>query len=95
MNEARGANRIALEGDWDLSRRDELAELFGRLSMDREAVIDLSGCDYADSTLLSALAALRLKYPDVPVTLIARSANMRRMLQIANFDKLFLIEGED
>lgn len=84
-------NRVALDGEWDLTRREELAALMGRLSLDGEATIDFRGCTYADSTVLSALAILRARFADKAVTLLGPSSQVKRILKIANFDRLFRI----
>lgn len=88
MNEP---NRVALDGEWDLTRRDELNELLSRLRVDGDATIDLRECEYADSTVLTALAILRVKFADTPVTLLGPSPHLQRILKIANFDRLFRI----
>lgn len=82
---------IALEGEWDLARRQELWTLLSRLSLDGEATIDLRGCTYADSTILSALAMLRVKFADKGITLVGPSPQLQRILRIADFDELFKI----
>lgn len=65
-----GLNRITLDGEWDLTRKDELITLLSGLTLGRPATIDMSGCTYADSTVLSALALLRRTFEDVPIILI-------------------------
>ncbi|MBV8531092.1 MAG: STAS domain-containing protein [Candidatus Eremiobacteraeota bacterium] len=84
-------NRIALDGEWDLSRRDELIALFSALTLDGPATIDCSGVTYADSTVLSVLAALKLKFADVPITLLCPNEQFLRILKIVKFDTLFQI----
>lgn len=90
-----GKNTVALDGEWDLTRREELLALFGRLSLDGEATIDLRGCTYADSTVLSALAMLRAKFGARPVTLLGPSRDLQRILKLANFDRLFKIVTDE
>jgi anti-anti-sigma factor len=80
-----------LDGEWDLTRRDELLALVVSLAPETPAVIDLRQCSYADSTVLGVLAGLRLKFGRVPITLLAPQPQVRRVLQIVNFDKLFTI----
>jgi hypothetical protein len=46
-----GRNRVTLDGEWDLSRRDELIGLCSTLAKDGPATIDLRDCRYADSTV--------------------------------------------
>jgi anti-anti-sigma factor len=87
-------NRLVLEGEWDLDRKDELATLLERLTKDRPATIDVRGVSYADSTMLSLLARLALRFEGVAITLVAPQPQVLRVLKIANFDKLFqIVEG--
>jgi anti-anti-sigma factor len=95
MRQSEPANVVRLEGEWDLARREELEGLLGRLTVNGEATIDLRGCTYADSTVLSALAILRVKFTDTPVTLLGPSPQLRRVLRIARFDRLFKSNDED
>ncbi|HYL27989.1 MAG TPA: STAS domain-containing protein [Candidatus Nitrosotalea sp.] len=89
MAKDRHLNRVALDGEWDFSRKDELAALLGTLERDGAATIDIKGVSYADSTLLSVLAALRMKFAEVPITLLGPQPQIRRLLKLVQFDKLF------
>lgn len=84
-------NHVILEGEWDLSRKDELTALLATLTRDEPATIDLSGVTYLDSTALNALVMLRLKFNGLPVTLVGPNKSVRRVLKIVNFDKIFQI----
>jgi anti-anti-sigma factor len=95
MSESARKNQVALEGEWDLSRKAELIALLSTLTKDGPATIDLRGCTYADSTVLSILAALRLKFQEVPITLLGARPQLRRVLKIALFDQLFNIVDEE
>ena len=66
--DSRPPHRIELEGEYDLTRKDEITQLFGGVDGAPEVIIDLSRVTYMDSTVLGALALLRI-YP-------ARSVNM-------------------
>jgi anti-anti-sigma factor len=84
-----------MAGEYDLSRKAELEALLGTLASDRPATIDLRGCTYADSTVLSILALLRVRFAEVPITLLGPTPQLRRLLKIVNFDKIFrIIESE-
>lgn len=88
-------NRLALDGEWDLSRKSELSELLSGLTNEGPAIIDLSQVTYVDSTVLNALAVLRLKFKDLRMTLIVPNKNVLRIFKLANFDKLFhIVEHE-
>ena len=61
-------NRVTLNGEWHLARREELADLFSRLSTSGRATIDLSRYAFADSTVLSEIG-------DAPSPASQRSGN--------------------
>lgn len=89
--EHQGWNRIALDGEWDISHKRELAELFSGLNNEGPAIIDLTHATYFDSTVLNALATLRNQFKELPITLVGPNKNVLQILKIANFDKLFRI----
>jgi anti-anti-sigma factor len=95
MQEPARKNQVALEGEWDLSRKAELITLLGTLTKRGPATIDLRGCTYVDSTVLSVLAALRLKFQEVPITLLGVRPQLLRVLKIALFDQLFNIVDDE
>jgi anti-anti-sigma factor len=88
-------NQVALDGEWDLSRKAELIALLGTLAKNSPATIDLRECTYADSTTFSILAALQLKFREVPITLLGAQPQLRRILKIIAFDQLFNIVDEE
>lgn len=85
------SNRLALDGEWDLSRKTELTQLFSSLTTEGPAIIDLSHVTYMDSTVLNALAMLRHKFEDLSITLVVPNEDVLRILKLVNFDKLFRI----
>ena len=88
-------NRISLEGEWDLARKEELIALLAGLRSGQPATIDLSRCTYADSTVLAALGLLKRTFEDVPITLIAPQSQTKRLLKITGYDKLFrIVDGK-
>lgn len=84
-------NRIELEGEYDLSRKEELDSLFATLTTDRPATIDLSRVTYIDSTALHEFARLHVRLKGQPITLSGVSPAVRRILNIVKFDQLFNI----
>lgn len=86
--------RVELDGEYDLSRKDEVASLFARLVPDAPASIDMSRVTYIDSTFLRELALLHFRFKDFPVTLINVCPNVRRILDIVKFDRLFRFAGD-
>jgi anti-anti-sigma regulatory factor len=83
-------NRLELEGDWDLSRREELDFLFSALRSDEAAVIDLSRATYIDSTVLNQLASVRQRFNGHQITVVANGP-VSRLLRLVGFDKMFRV----
>ena len=85
------AHVIRLEGEYDLTRRDELASLFGSINGAGALVIDMTNVSYIDSTMLSELGSLRRRAQEIPIKLAGANEHLRRVLSIVNFDSLFEI----
>lgn len=87
------ARIIGLKGDWDISRRDELERLLEpAYAWPAGVVIDMSGVDYADSTILAALVVLRnrRRSKKLPLpALVVASRQVRRLLSISGLDEAF------
>lgn len=88
---AASGTRIELDGEYDLTRKEELSFLFAALPDDTAAVIDLSRVTYVDSTFLHVLASLHFRLKEHGVTLVGASSSVRRLLSIVRFDQLFRI----
>jgi anti-anti-sigma factor len=88
---APAGRRIQLDGEYDLSRKDELHSIFASLAADGPATIDLTNVSYVDSTFLHLLATLHFRLNGHEVTLIGVSKGIRRLLRIVSFDQLFHI----
>ena len=85
---------VALSGDVDIAVKDELRERLDAAAQQDDAVdIDLSKVDYADSTALGLIIALRnrLRERGGDVRLIAPSPRMRKLLNYAGLDQAFEI----
>jgi anti-anti-sigma factor len=81
--------RIELEGEYDLSRRDEVAAVFGGLNGHPSVVIDFSKVRYMDSTVLHELAKLRFESAGRAVIIEGASGQVRRLLKLVGFDRIF------
>ena len=84
-------SRLRLEGEYDLTRRDEVAALFNALDGDGDVVIDMTNVTYLDSTVLRELASLRLRNANRAITLMGLSPHIRHILTVVDFDKIFKI----
>jgi anti-anti-sigma factor len=80
---------IELNGEYDLADREKLATLFGALPADGPATIDLTKVTYLDSTVLNALAKLRVRFKENTIKLLVGSENIKRIFRIVQFDNLF------
>ena len=83
--------RIVLHGEYDFTRRDEIAYEFGSITSGGPVVIDMTRVQYVDSTFLHALTALHFRFKEWGITLIGASPPIRRILQIMDFERLFEI----
>ena len=91
-----GKATIKLSGRFDFNTHREFRAAYEPLVGDgsvRAVVIDLSGVDYLDSSALGMLLMLRDKLGGVSkeVTLSGVRGNVKQVLDIANFGKLFQI----
>jgi anti-anti-sigma factor len=80
---------VELSGEYDLSRKQELALLFESLEGNEPVVIDLAKVSYLDSTMLNELSIFRSRNPERQITLRGANQNIRRILRLVNFDSLF------
>jgi anti-anti-sigma factor len=83
--------RIELDGEYDLSQREQIAALFGALDADHPVIIDLTKVTYIDSTFLHELAALRLRLKEQSITLTGATPSIKRILKIVKFERLFVL----
>jgi anti-anti-sigma factor len=83
--------RVELEGEYDLSQREQIAALFGSLRADGPVNIDLTKVTFIDSTFLHLLATLRFRLKDQSITLTGATPNIRRILKLVRFEQLFIL----
>ena len=94
MDKTSNATRIELRGEYDLTQKEALASLFGALRPDGPATIDLAKVTYVDSTFLNALAMLRRRFEEHPITLAGANASITRILNLVGFDQLFQLADD-
>ncbi len=80
---------IKLDGEYDLTRKDEIAGLFGSIDGESWVVIDMTTVTYMDATLLCELRLLRLRDETRAITLAGANEHVRKILKLVNFDELF------
>ncbi len=81
--------RIALSGEYDVTRRHELSALFESVDGEEPLAIDLSGVTYIDATALRELSTLRLRNPARTIALLGANPNLRRVFALVGFDRVF------
>ncbi len=85
---------LSLSGELDLAAKEELrAKLDAAAEQSDSVDLDLAEVDYADSTALGLIIALRNKLRDRggKVRLVAPSARMRKLLEYAGLHQAFEI----
>lgn len=93
MNPAE-TTRIVLEGEYDLTRKQEVESLFATLNGDKPLIIDVATVTYMDATILHQLGTLRLRNARRPIRLARANTNIRRVLHIVGFDQIFDMTDE-
>jgi anti-anti-sigma factor len=84
-----GTLRIAIRGRFDFSAHQEFRRSYENAAEVSDYVVDLGGTEYVDSSALGMLLLLRERAGDKSVRIVNCSAGVRRILEIANFQKLF------
>lgn len=84
---------IRLEGEFDMSGVERLNRLLRPLERGGDAVVDMTGVRYLDSTALACLvhAAKRRDKDASKVVLQGPSLHVRRVLTIAKLDSFFSV----
>jgi anti-anti-sigma factor len=85
---------IRVNGRFDFSVYREFRDAYRDLAGPTEYCVDLGGTDYMDSSALGMLMLLRehAQASNARVVLKGPTAGARKVLTIANFDKLFPVE---
>ncbi len=84
---------IALAGEYDIARKQELATTLAGVTNGKPVSIDMHDVTYVDSTFLSELAAMRLRLNERPVTLIGVQGNVARIMRLAKLDRFFIFRS--
>jgi anti-anti-sigma factor len=83
--------RVVLDGEYDLSRKEELREQLGRVDGTCPIELDVHAVRYADSSFYHVLAELRKTHPGCEILISGASPMMLRLLRMLDFEKLFTI----
>jgi anti-anti-sigma factor len=81
---------IAITGRFDFHVNEEFRRAYASQPVGTAFIVDLSRAEYLDSSALGMLLLLRRHAGDKPegVRLMGPSADVRRILEIAKFDRL-------
>jgi anti-sigma B factor antagonist len=84
---------VALRGELDITRRDELREAFALSDNHSSVLIDLSDVTYADSSILSELLRFRAEAEakHVRIALLIVSRQLSRLFQYAGLAEAFAV----
>ena len=89
-------NRIELDGEYDLSRRGDVAELFDAIATNaKELLINMSRVTYVDSSFFNELTQLRKRLNGCRITVMSPRPHLRRLFSILAFDTLFRLVDEE
>ncbi|WP_348529612.1 STAS domain-containing protein [Pseudomonas sp. RGM2987] len=83
---------ISIKGRFDFGRHQEFRESYERLNMKPESiVVDLKEATYLDSSALGMLLLLRdhAGGDDSDIRIVNSNSDVKKILAISNFDKLF------
>jgi len=85
---------IKIVGRFDFSMHQNFRELSNDMSNHKKIIIDLARTDYVDSSALGMLLILKDKVGNdkQAISIINAKPEVKKILQIANFDKLFLLK---
>jgi anti-anti-sigma factor len=88
-NTASGPRHIALHGEYDLARREELSSALAAMTSGAPVTIDMRQVTYIDSTFLTEVTAMRLRRVERPVALLGVTPNIARIFVLAKLDRFF------
>ena len=87
--------RIELNGEYDLSTKEDVSSLFQSLRANGPVVIDMTQVTYIDSSFLHELATLHSRLSPHPITLLGVSMHLQHVFDILNLKGLFEILAEE
>lgn len=83
---------IQISGRFDFSVHNEFRQASKQAESNvKRIVIDLSNTDYLDSSALGMLLVLRDKVDGNAIKIIGARPDVKKILEIANFNKLFTV----
>lgn len=88
--------RVVLSGRFDFKVYRDFKEAYATLLDNgavREIEIDLGKVDYMDSAALGMLLLLKERADSRPITLVNAYGVVSRLLEVANFDRIFSVRS--
>jgi anti-anti-sigma factor len=94
-SEDSGIATLRVDGRFDFNVHRQFRDAYHNLPENSDGVVvDLKGAEYMDSSALGMLLLLREHFGGqaAKVTIVNTSPEIRKILEIANFDRLFAIQ---
>ena len=85
-----GSPQIQITGRFDFTANREFREVCKAVGDVSECVLDMKEATYVDSSALGMMLLLKEQVPNVKI--VGASPEVRKVLEIANFDSLFKID---
>lgn len=87
-----GILTIQISGRFDFSVHNDFRQATKQTEANvNKIVVDLSNTDYLDSSALGMLLVLRDKANGNAINIVGARTDVKKILEIANFDKLFTV----
>ena len=83
--------RISISGNFDFASHAEFRKAYIDADSSLSVIIDMRTTEYMDSAALGMLLLLEEHFPGKKIQLINTNEFIRKVLEIANFDKKFSI----
>lgn len=84
-----------LDGEWDLTRKEEIGALLHSFDGEEPLVIDVTALQYVDSSILHEIGRLRAANAGRSITLAGANPHIQRVLRIVGFDHIFTLVDSD
>jgi anti-anti-sigma factor len=96
VNDGLAIETVQLDGELELSRKQEIRDAFSLRDGARAVLVDLSSVTYADSTALTELLrfCMAARQREVPIAVVIRTRQFARLVQYAGLASAFRIFDE-
>lgn len=97
MNDGIAIETVQLDGELEVSRKQEIRDAFSLRAGARGVLVDLGAVTYADSTALTELLrfCMTAQREKVPIAIVIRTRQFARLVQYAGLASAFRIFDEN